>query len=224
MENAVILEKARSEAWSDEEVVRRILAGDTVLYELIMRRYNQRLYRAARAILRDDAEAEDTVEDCYVRAYEHLNQFSGRASFATWLTRITIYEAYARKKRSSRVQSLGDWEGGKVMEIPTKSLTPEEEVANAELGNLLERAILDLPEQYRIVLMLRDVEQLSTAETAEALDLTEENVKVRLHRGRLLIREHLYASAGAQGANAFTIMGRRCDHIVERVFDRLQAR
>lgn len=224
MEGSAIVQKASTEAWSDEEVVRRILAGEVVLYELIMRRYNQRLYRAARAILRDDAEAEDTVEDCYVRAYEHLSQFSGRASFATWLTRIAIHEAYARKKRSIRVQGFGEWEGGEIMEVPAKDLTPEQQAANAEMGRLIERAILDLPEQYRIIVMLRDVEQLSTAETAEALDLTEENVKVRLHRGRLLIRERLYASAGAQSASAFAIMGKRCDQIVERVFERLQAR
>lgn len=216
-----VLERARSESWSDEELVRRILLGDAVLYELIMRRYNQRLYRAARAILRNDAEAEDTVEDCYVRAYEHLSQFSGRAAFATWLTRIAIYESYARKKKSSRVESIDDLEGGRVMEIPASAPTPEDAAASAELGSLLERAILALPEQYRVVVMLRDIEQMSTAETAEALDLTEDNVKVRLHRGRVLVREHLYDVAGAQGTKAFAIMGVRCDQIVRRVFDRL---
>lgn len=217
-----ILEKARSESWSDEELVRRILSGEIVLYELIMRRYNQRLYRVTRAILRDDAEAEDTVEDCYVRAYEHLSQFSGRSAFSTWLTRIAIYEAYARKKKSSRIESFGDLEGGRVMEVPARGPTPEDEAANAELGGLLERAILALPERYRIVVMLRDIEQMSTAETAETLDLTEENVKVRLHRGRGMVRKHLYDFAGAQGAHVFAIMGARCDHIVQHVFERLQ--
>lgn len=223
MESVEVLERARSEGWTDEELVRRILSGDVILYEIIMRRYNQRLYRAVRALLHNDAEAEDVVEDAYVRAYEHLSQFAGRAAFSTWLTRIAIHEAYARMRRSDRVQGFEDGEDDKVMEIPANARNPEQQAANAELGSLLERAILNLPERYRVVVMLRDVEQLSTSETAEVLDLTEENVKVRLHRGRLLVREHLYAVAGSAGTRAFVIMGRRCDHIVQRVFERLDS-
>lgn len=221
MESAKVLEIARSEGWSDEELVRRILSGDSVLYEIIMRRYNQRLYRAARAILRNDAEAEDAVEDAYVRAYEHLSQFAGRAAFSTWLTRILIHEAYARKRRSMRVEGFEDREGVTVMEVPATGLNPEQHAANSELGSLLERAILSLPEPYRIVLMLRDVEQLNTLETAEVLELTEENVRVRLHRARYLVREHLYSAAGSAGRSAFAIMGQRCDRIVQHVFERL---
>src|SRR5947209_19970811 len=102
MASAALLEQARKEEWSDEQVVSPVLAGDTVLYELLMRRYNQRLYRVTRAILRDDAEAEDVMQDAYVRAYEHLSQFAGRSQFATWLTRIAIHEALARSQRRRR--------------------------------------------------------------------------------------------------------------------------
>src|SRR2546426_12113216 len=108
METIGILEKASSEGWSDQEVVGRIRAGDTALYEIIMRRYNQRLYRVARAILRDDAEAEDVMQDAYVRAYQHLDQFAGRAPFSAWLTRIAVHEALARLRLRNRKTQLDD--------------------------------------------------------------------------------------------------------------------
>ena len=110
MAGAALLEQARQEAWSDEQVVRRVLAGETALYELLMRRYNQRLYRVARAILRNDAEAEDVMQDAYVRAYQHLANYEGRAKFSTWLTRIAVHEALARSRRHSRFQSLDNSE------------------------------------------------------------------------------------------------------------------
>src|SRR5438034_17744 len=106
METISIVDKAKSEAYSDEEIVGRVKAGDTALYEIIMRRYNQRLYRVARAILRDDAEAEDVMQDAYVRAYQHLAQFAGHSQFSTWLTRIAIHEALARVRRRNRVAQL----------------------------------------------------------------------------------------------------------------------
>ena len=108
MEIIGVLEKAKSEAWTDEEIVDRVKAGDTALYEIIMRRYNQRLYRVARAILRDDAEAEDVMQDAYVRAYQHLDQFAGRALFSTWLTRIAVHEALSRLRLRNRNQQLDD--------------------------------------------------------------------------------------------------------------------
>ena len=106
MVSATLLEQARKEDWSDEQVVERVLGGDTALYELLMRRHNQRLYRIARAILRDDVEAEDVMQDAYVRAYQNLASFEGRAKFATWLTRIAIHEALSRSRRRSKFQSF----------------------------------------------------------------------------------------------------------------------
>jgi RNA polymerase sigma-70 factor, ECF subfamily len=225
MESTGILEKARAEGWSDEEVVDRVRAGETALYEIIMRRYNQRLYRVARAILRDDGEAEDVMQDAYVRAYEHLGQFAGRSSFSAWLTRIAVHEALLRVRRRGRLDQLDDaeidGEPGTIMAEATPD--PEQITTRAELRQLLEEAILELPEQYRTVLMLRDVEELSTAETAEVLSLTEENVKVRLHRGHGMLRAWLLARVGANAADAFPFMGVRCDRVVQQVFAQLVA-
>src|SRR2546422_8688998 len=135
MEGTEILGRARSEGWTDEEVVGRIRAGDTALYEIIMRRYNQRLYRVARAILRDDAEAEDVMQDAYVRAYQHLDQFAGRAPFSTWLTRIAVHEALARVRQRNRIQQIndGEFEGEVVMSLAGPSLDPEQTASTSEL-------------------------------------------------------------------------------------------
>jgi RNA polymerase sigma-70 factor, ECF subfamily len=229
MEMIGTLERARLESWTDQEIVTRVRAGDTGLYEIIMRRYNQRLYRVARAILRDDAEAEDVLQDAYVRAYEHLDQFAGHAPFSTWLTRIAVHEALRRlqqRKRSQQFDNISQDEdgvmNGDARTVLEASPDPEQRAAIAEVGRLLEDAVLDLPAPYRTVIMLRDVEELSTAETAAALDLTEENVKVRLHRGRALMRDYLFARVGPGCKQAFPFMGARCDGIVLRVFDRLR--
>lgn len=219
-----VTDKKLLEVMPDEEVVRRVLDGETALFELVMRRYNQRLYRVARAILRDDAEAEDVMQDAYVRAFEHLSQFAGRSQFATWLTRIAIHEALARVQRRKKTDQLGvnEWNDGEgEMNIPATALNPEEQLSASELGRALESAILSIPEQYRLVLMMRDVEQLSTTETAAALDLSEENVKVRLHRARAMVRKNLFAQAGAEAPRAFGFMGERCDRVVAKVMARI---
>lgn len=223
METTGILEKAKAERWTDEDIVDRVRAGETALYEIIMRRYNQRLYRVARAIVRDDGEAEDVMQAAYVQAYEHLEQFAGRAPFAAWLTRIAVHEALHRLRKRGRVDQLDDseFDGGVGANMVENSPDPEQLTTRAELRELLEEAILDLPEQYRAVLMLRDVEELSTAETADALSLTEENVKVRLHRGHGMVRSWLLARVGANARDAFPFMGVRCDRVVQNVFERL---
>jgi RNA polymerase sigma-70 factor (ECF subfamily) len=212
-----------TEPLPDEEVVSRVLNGETPLFELIMRRYNQRLYRIARAIVRDDAEAEDIMQEAYVRAYEHLGQFAGRAQFATWLTRIAIHEALGRVRRRNRVEQIGgnESEGETEMDVPATTLNPEEQTSIGELGEALENAILGIPEEYRLVLMMRDVEQLSTSETAAVLDLSEVNVKVRLHRARAMVRKQLFAQAGAEAPSAFGFMGARCDRVVAAVMGRI---
>ena len=218
-------EKTTLEPLPDEEVVRRVLEGETALFEIIMRRYNQRLYRVARAILRDDSEAEDVMQDAYVRAYQHLGQFAGRSQFSTWLTRIAIHEALARAQRRKRVDQLSanEWKDGEgEMNVATSALNPEEQLSVSELGRALEGAILSIPEQYRLVLMMRDVEQMSTIETATALDLSEENVKVRLHRARAMVRKELFARAGSEAASAFGFMGARCDRVVAMVMGRIR--
>ena len=218
-----VLEALNSELWSDEEVVERVRAGETALYEILMRRYNQRLYRVARAILRNDAEAEDVMQDAYVRAYQHLNQFAGKAAFSTWLTRIAVNEALGRLKSRNRFDQLDMDEKYEETFMGPQENAPDPEVkaSAGELRELLEAALLELPEQYRTVVMLRDIEEMTTSETAAALELTEENVKVRLHRGRLMIRNWLMERVGMNCKNAFPFMGERCDRVVAAVFSRI---
>lgn len=223
MATAALLERAKIEGWTDEEVVARVRGGETALYEILMRRYNQRLYRAARAILRDDAEAEDVMQDAYVRAFQHLHQFEGRAPFSAWLLRIAVNEALGRRRGRERSTSLeeGNENGEISMHIVETAPNPEQSATRAELGHMLEEVVLRLPEAYRAVVMLRDVEELSTAETAAALELTEENVKIRLHRGHAMMREMLFERVGAEAKVAFPFMGERCDRVVAGVFGRL---
>jgi RNA polymerase sigma-70 factor (ECF subfamily) len=218
-----IFERLKSESLTDEEVVNRVRAGETALYEVIMRRYNQRLYRIARAILRNDAEAEDVMQDAYVRAYTHLGQFAARSPFSSWLTRIAVNEALARRRSSKQQQEVDatEFDGEISMQSLYKSADPEQNASGAQLRDFLEQAVLDLPEQYRTVVMLRDIEELSTAETADALDLTVENVKIRLHRGHGMIRNWLFERIGAKAKEAFPFMGVRCDRVVQEVFARI---
>jgi len=211
---------------SDEEVVARVLAGETSMFEIVMRRYNQRLYRVARAILRNDSEAEDVMQDAYVRAYEHLDQFAGRAKFSTWLTRIAVHEALARQRRGKRYQELepmseGD-AGDPIDGFASMALSPEEQASNSQIRGLLEDAVEKLPDAYRTVFMLRVVEEMSTTDTANVLEITEENVKVRLHRARALLRKSLYARAGMERKEAFNFHAVRCDRVVQNVFERIK--
>lgn len=223
METFEFLDKAASERWTDQEVIDRVKAGDVALFELIMRRYNQRLYRVARAILRDDSEAEDVMQAAYVAAFQHLDEFAGRAPFSAWLTRIAVHEALKRVRLRQRNPQLDDIEqGGEFfMNAIETSPDPEQSASRAELGQLLENAVLELPDQYRTVVMLRDVEELSTSETAAALDISEDNVKIRLHRGRAMARSWLFARVGANAKSAFPFMGIRCDRVVTAVLGQL---
>lgn len=214
---------AGASALSDEEVVEQVLAGDTPLYEVVMRRYNTRLYRVARAILKNDGEAEDVMQDAYVKAFQNLGQFEGRAKFSTWLTRIAVHEALARAHKAKRFEDWDDMHENlqnEIGAIPPRS-NPESETALAEMSKILEQAIEGLPEQYRTVVMMRDVEEMSTAETAECLSLTEDNVKIRLHRAHGMLRKELYQNARISAADAFPFHAPRCDRVVANVFARL---
>jgi RNA polymerase sigma-70 factor, ECF subfamily len=220
-----VLERARQEEWADEQLVQRVLNGDVFLFELLMRRHNQRVYRAARSILRDDSESEDVMQETYLRAYQHLAQFEGRARFSTWLTRIAVNESIRRAAFSGRYEPLS--EDGREGEdeltpgIQKSSPTPESDLSRTEMTSILEKAILTLPERYRLVVMLRDVEEMSTAETAEALSLSEANVKVRLHRAHELLRNELFAIAGSASRNAFGFGASRCDRVVQAVLGQI---
>ncbi len=209
---------------TDEAVVRGVLAGDTALFELLMRRYNERVYRAARAILRDDAEAEDVMQQAYVNAFTHLHQFNGSARFSTWLTRIAINEALARVRRRGRYDVYD--EGTSNVEPfmrQTPSDNPERQAFSHELRDLLEYAVDRLPNGTREVFMLREVEGLSTSETAATLGVSEDVIKTRLSRGRAALRRLLLERTGAAAAEAFRFERPRCDRVVARVMARISA-
>jgi RNA polymerase sigma-70 factor, ECF subfamily len=214
-----------SQALSDAEVVRRVRDGETALFEILMRRYNQRLYRVARAILRDDGEAEDVMQQAYVNAYVHLDQFAERASFSTWLTKIAVYEALARSRRRRATEVRTVFESGEdtMTHIQTNAPNPEHQAFATELRILLESSIDSLPEHHRIVFTLREIEGLSTAETAECLGISEENVKTRLHRARALLRDDLFARTGAATSGAFQFHLSRCNRVVAGVLEKITA-
>jgi RNA polymerase sigma-70 factor, ECF subfamily len=220
----VVLDECR--ALDDFEVVERVRAGESGLFELLMRRYNQRVYRAVRAVLRDDVEAEDVVQETWVRVYQHLDQFAGRASIATWVTKIALYEAMARSRKNKRWMPIENAEGEIVPDVErrrTGAETPEDQAMRAQLGRILEAAVDELGEPYRAVFILREVERLSTAETAECLGLSEEAVKTRLHRSRALLRRDLENRAGKAITGAYSFLGARCDRIVANVMERIGA-
>ena len=201
---------------TDEDIVRRVSAGDAQMFELLMRRYNQRLYRAARAILQNDAEAEDAVQQAYLNAYRHLDQFEGRARFSTWLTRIVVYEALARRRgiRGTPVGSDDEFVERKASTAPD----PERQTYGKELGALLESALAALPEGYRAVFMLREVDGLNTAETAQQLRVSEATVKTRLHRAKDLLQRKLHAVTPGE---AFGFDGARCDRLIAGAMRRI---
>lgn len=216
---------AELQALPDEEVVARVLSGEAELFEILMRRYNQRLYRVARAILFDDAEAEDVMQDAYVRAWSHLDQFAGRSSFATWLTRIAVHEALARARRGRRLIQIADLSPqteGAMKSLSPAEAGPEQRAIQRDLQNTLEAAMGALSESFRSVLMLREVEGLSTAETSECLGISESLVKTRLHRARAALRSEMENRSRAALSEAFPFHLSRCDRVVSAVFARIQ--
>jgi RNA polymerase sigma-70 factor, ECF subfamily len=209
----------------DDEVVRRVRLGETALFEVLMRRYNQRLYRVARAILRDDAEAEDVMQHAYVAAYTHLGQYAGRALFSTWLTRIAVHEALARLRRRGRETGAGAWfdpEEDVFGLLRSAVPDPEQQVLDVEMRFLLESAIESLPLAYRSVFVLREVEGLSTLETADCLGVSADVVKTRLHRARALLREALSQRPTPVTA-LYPFACPRCDRVVNAVAARIEA-
>jgi RNA polymerase sigma-70 factor (ECF subfamily) len=206
-------------ALDDTEVVARVLAGETELFEILMRRYNQRLYRVARGFLAA-GEAEDAVQEAYVNAFHKLAGFRGEAPFSTWLTKIAVYEAMARNRKRKRYVTLDD----DILPEPRATAPdPEREAGNGELGGLLRAAVDTLPDALRPVFVLREVEGLSTEETAEALELTPGNVRVRLHRAKAQLRATLDERLGRDLRGLYAFDGDRCDRMVAAVFERLRA-
>jgi len=206
----------------DEDVIRQVLDGNTAMFELLMRRYNERVYRAARSILRDEQEAEDVMQQAYVNAFTHLRQFNGSARFSTWLMRIAINESLARVHRQGRYEAFDD-EVTNVEPFMSRnpSENPERQAFTGELRGLLEWAIDTLPDGMREVFVLRDVEGLSTSEAAESLDVSEDVVKTRLSRARAALRRVLLERMGATAPEAFRFYRPRCDRVVSQVLARI---
>jgi len=207
---------------SDAEVVRQVLAGNTALFELLMRRCNERLYRATRSIVRDEQEAEDVMQQAYVNAFMHLRQFNGSAQFSTWLTRIGINEALARVRRQGRYQTIDeDFSNVEPFMAGQSPDSPERQAFTGELRGLLEGAIDTLPDGTREVFVLREVEGMNTAEVADCLGVSEDVVKTRLSRGRAALRRVLLEQIGSTAPEAFRFYRPRCDRVVANVLERI---
>jgi len=210
---------------TDQDVIAQVLAGNTALFELLMRRYNERLFRVARAIVRDESEAEDVMQQAYVNAYTHLSQFNGTAQFSTWLTRIAVHEALARVRRQGRYEALDDddnLDAELVMERTT-TFDPERLASSGELRGLIEASIDRLPDGMREVFMLRDIEGLNTLETASCLDVSEDVVKTRLSRARATLRRAILDRTGTTMPEVFRFYRPRCDRVVAAVLQQLPA-
>ncbi len=214
----LVKDLVRNPSLDDAEVVRRVLAGERQLFEVLVRRHDPRVYRTVRAILRDEDEAEDAMQAAWVSAYQHLGEFAGTAAFTTWLVRIAANEALGRLRGRTRlVRADDDEEEAGTMD--PRAEDPEERAAAREAVSLVERAVDKLTPPYRLVFMLRDVEQLSTADTATALGLGEEAVKVRLHRARAMLRRTLGETVAQAAPEAFPFLAPRCNRMVERVME-----
>jgi RNA polymerase sigma-70 factor (ECF subfamily) len=209
---------------TDEALAARARAGEQTAFELLMRRNNRRVYRTVRAVLREGAEIEDAMQEAYVSAFTHLDQFQGSARWSTWLCRIAYNEALARVRRGRRFVSIDarNEEGMRDHEPPrTSTPDPERTAADRELARMLEGAIDRLPDIYRSVLVLRQIDGLGVADTAEILEVAEEVVKTRLHRARALLRAEIEDRIGAGLDETFAFDARRCDRVVAAVLARL---
>ncbi len=219
-----------ADSWGEAELVEHARGGDETAFRIIMERYNRRLYRIARTVLQNDAEAEDAVQESYLRAFTALPGFRGLASLSTWLTRIAINEALGRKRKQRPTVGLEDMDAiqqntAQVVPFPNMNgeTDPERSAAQREIRRLLEHAIDDLPESFRVVFVMRDVEEMSTEETAAFLGIRPETVKTRLHRARRLLRRSLDENLASTLKGAFPFAGARCARTTEAVLSRLSA-
>ncbi len=211
----------------DAELVRRARERDPGAIRAIMQANNRRLFRMARGILKDDSEAEDVVQEAYVRAFTHLDSFRGDSSLATWLTRIAMNEALGRLRRRHPTVDYTTLKPGvleaQIIQFPLSAMPddPERTMAQREIQTVVERAIDELPDAFRSVFIARVVEGMSIEETAELLDLKPETVKTRLHRARALLRDNVEKRIGPVVMEAFPFAGKRCERLTQAVLKRL---
>ena len=213
----------------DRALVERARHQDAAALRFIMERHNRRLYRTARSVLGDDAEAEDVVQKTYIRAFTHLNGFRGEARLGTWLTRIALNEALGRLRTRrpsvdlTQIDTINEHGEARVIYLPTarQEGNPEAAAARAEVRRLIERAVDQLPDAFRVVFVLRDIEEMSIEATASQLGLRPETVKTRLHRARRLLRQSLDRTLSTALTDAFPFAGARCARITQAVLERL---
>lgn len=214
------------EASSDRDLVRRVAGGETAAFAKLMRRHNRTLFRAARAILRDDAEAEDALQEAYLQAYRAIGTYRGDAKLSTWLARIVANEALMRlrkRERRAEIVPLQPSARPEELDIPDTDMpkTPEDHAERAQMRRLLEAQIDSLPGDYRAVFVLRAVEEMTVQETAAVLGIPEATVRSRLFRARSLLREALASKIDLACEDAFAFAGERCDRIVANVMQRI---
>lgn len=213
---------------SDREIVQRVIGGDTASFELLMRRYNRRLYRIARSVLHNEADAEDVVQEAYVRAFEHLDRYQGTGAFPAWLAKITVNEALGRLRSDKERNYLSfdnpeeSEEANYMATLNSTLFSPEMNAAREEVRHLLESAIDALPDSYRMVFVMCGVEEMSIAETSDCLGVEPATVKTRYHRARKILQQQLSSLVDTRAGEAYSFDGERCDRIVSGVFLRLE--
>jgi RNA polymerase sigma-70 factor (ECF subfamily) len=217
-----------AEPSDDTAIIARVLGGEAALFELLMRRHNQRLFRAARAIVKNDDEAEDVMQEAYVNAYLHLSQFEGRAKFSTWLTRIAVHEALSRVRVRVRERHVQARDSACEQDYDAEDdamssdvASPEEAVSGREVCAILEPLVDALPEGFRVVFVLRAIEGLSVDETADCLGLVPETVRTRFFRARRLLRQVLVERGELAEKGIYQFRLQRCDRVVARVLARI---
>jgi len=205
---------------SEKEVIKRILLGEKELFEILLRRNNQKLYRVIRGYIKDDTEIEDIMQNTHLKAYEKLYQFKQSSTYSTWLIRIGINEALARLKEKGKVYNLNNqsqtFESNTILEMPDKNqLNPEKRIIQDEMRQLLESTIDSLDTKYKTVYILKEIEEMSIKEISECLHISISNVKVRNHRAKNILKEKLYGLT--KNKNIFEFGFSRCDRITENV-------
>jgi RNA polymerase sigma-70 factor (ECF subfamily) len=211
---------------NDGDLVRAALANEASAFRSIMRRHNQRLFRIARGVLRDDSVAEDVVQEAYLRAFQHLESFRQESSLSTWLHKIVLNEALGRLRKSARRREISlpaDGTGADILQFPQGATCddPEKAMAQRQILRLVEEATDELPDNFRLVFIARVIEGMSVEETAELLDIKPETVRTRLHRARDLLRRQLDKRIGPVLLDAFPFAGRRCERLTVTVMRRL---
>ena len=227
MDAAVEARRIPLETLDDAGLVQQVQRGQQAAFGALMKRYNRRLYRTARAILKDDGGAEDALQEAYVSAYRHIGDFRGDAAVGTWLTRIVVNQSLQALRKSRRervVVPFGDSADDDAPDVADDpEYTPESLMMRTEIRRLVERKIDDLPEAYRTVFMLREVEDLTVEETAASLDIPAATVRSRLFRAKARLREALAQEMDVATQDVFGFDGERCDRIVQSVLARIAA-